>query len=440
VSFGRRLILFFLLIVVLPMLVVAGLLLEVTRESRTGKADARLAASMDTAVRLANEAGAQAQPLARRLAGDRGLANALRSGDPRALNRAAHRLAAEPGVVAVEILSPDSRVLARAGAPDAIEFAEISLMDGQTTLGRLRVSTDTAAAYTSRVQALTGRDSVVAAGGQVLGGTVQVSPDALPAIGTTKKLEVDGGDTRARSVDLGAGDVLTMFGPTAAGGWPSINVGVALLLLALFGAAVAFTIFLARTLQQLHGMVSQQAVTDELTGLSNQRRFNELLAKEVGRAKRFGHNLSLLMLDLDDFKAINDTHGHLQGDDVLRAVGKAVAEQSREVDEPARYGGEEFVVALPETDIDGAVEFAERVRLSIEALDVRLRGGSGSTPVSASIGVAGMGAGIQEPEALVAAADEALYEAKAAGKNRTQVAGTKRRTRRRKRAATPKRR
>jgi diguanylate cyclase (GGDEF)-like protein len=231
-----------------------------------------------------------------------------------------------------------------------------------------------------------------------------------------------------------------MFGTTAAGGWPSINVGVALLLLALFGAAVAFTVFLARTLQQLHGMVSQQAVTDELTGLSNQRRFNELLGKEVGRAKRFGHNLSLLMLDLDDFKTINDTHGHLQGDDVLRAVGKAVAEQSREVDEPARYGGEEFVVALPETDIDGAVEFAERVRLSIEALDVRLRGGSGSTPVSASIGVAGMNATIEDPEALVAAADEALYEAKAGGKNRTQVAGTKRRTRRRKGAARTKRR
>jgi diguanylate cyclase (GGDEF)-like protein len=269
---------------------------------------------------------------------------------------------------------------------------------------------------------------------------VQVSPDALPGIGSTKKIEVEGGDTRARSVDLGGADVLTMFGPTAAGGWPSINVGVALLLLALFGAAVAFTVFLARTLQQLHGMVSQQAVTDELTGLSNQRRFNELLAKEVGRAKRFGHNLSLLMLDLDDFKAINDTHGHLQGDDVLRAVGTAVAEQSREVDEPARYGGEEFVVALPETDVDGAVEFAERVRLSIEALDVRLRGGSGSTPVSASIGVAGMDANISEPEALVAAADEALYEAKAGGKNRTQVAGTKRRTRRRKRAARPKRR
>jgi diguanylate cyclase (GGDEF)-like protein len=438
VSFGRRLTLFFLLIVVLPMVVVAGLLFEVTRESRTGKADARLAASMDTAVRLANEAGAQAQPLARRLAGDRGLADALRSGDPKALNRSAHRLAAQPGVTAVEILSPDGRLLARAGAPDAIEFAQITLKDGQTTLGSLRVSTVTAAAYTSRVQALTGRDSIVAGAGQVLGGTVQVSSDALPGIGTTKQINVAGSDARARSVDLGDDDVLTMFGPTPSGGLPAINVGVALLLLALFGAAVAFTVFLARTLQQLHGMVSQQAVTDELTGLSNQRRFTELLGKELGRAKRFGHKLSLLMLDLDDFKAINDTYGHLQGDDVLRAVGKAVSEESREVDEPARYGGEEFVVALPETDIDGAVEFAERVRLSIESLEVRLRGGSGSTSVSASIGVAGLDDKIEDPEALIAAADEALYEAKAAGKNRTRVAGRKRLTRRRKRAAKPK--
>ena len=437
-SFGRRLILFFLLIVVLPMLVVAGLLLEVTRESRTGKADARLAASMDTAVRVANEAGAMAQPLARKLAGDRSLAEALRSGDPVALKRAANRLAATSGVAATEIQGPEGQPLAHGGDNGGIEFAEIRLQDGTRTIGVLGVSTTTAAAYTERVQALTGRDSVVVGDGQELGGTTEAPVGSLPSIGTTEEVTVAGEDARARSVSLGDDDVLTMFGPTESGGLPSINVGVALLLLALFGTAVAFTVFLARTMQQLHGMVSQQAVTDDLTGLSNQRRFHELLAKEIERARRFGHDLSLLMFDLDDFKTINDTHGHLQGDDVLRAVGHAVRDGSREVDEPARYGGEEFAMALPETDEKGAVEVAERVRTGVEALDVRVRNGKGSTPITASVGVATMSAETEDPEKLIAAADKALYEAKAAGKNQTHVADRpKPRAKRRKRAPKP---
>jgi diguanylate cyclase (GGDEF)-like protein len=390
-------------------------------------------------VRLANEGGAAAQPLARELASDRGLADALRSGDPAALQHAAKRLAATKGVAAVEILGPDGRVLARGGAGDAIEYAEIRLQDGNSTIGILRVSTTPAGPYTTRVKELTGRDSVVLGDDQRRGGTVEASQDSLPAIGTTEKVTVGGEDARARSVSLGDDDVLTMFGPTESAGLPTINVGVVLLLLALFGAAVAFTVFLARTMQQLHGMVSQQAVTDDLTGLSNQRRFNELLAKEIERATRFGHDLSLLMFDLDDFKAVNDNHGHLQGDDVLRAVGNAVRDESREVDEPARYGGEEFAVALPETGVVGAVELAERIRESIGELDIKIRNGSGSTPVTASVGVATMSDETDNPDALVAAADEALYAAKAAGKDRVEVAeGSKSRRRRRKVAAKPK--
>ena len=108
-------------------------------------------------------------------------------------------------------------------------------------------------------------------------------------------------------------------------------------------------------------------MTDELTGLSNQRRFRELMAKEDERAQRFGHDLSLLMLDIDDFKQVNDTHGHLQGDEVLRMVGRVLSQESRGIDEPARYGGEEFAVALPETGLAGAVELAERIRARIES-------------------------------------------------------------------------
>jgi diguanylate cyclase (GGDEF)-like protein len=168
----------------------------------------------------------------------------------------------------------------------------------------------------------------------------------------------------------------------------------------------------------LHELVSEQAVTDELTGLSNQRRFREFMAKEEERAHRFGHDLSLIMLDIDDFKQVNDEHGHLQGDEVLRTIGRILDEESRGVDEPARYGGEEFAVALPETGPDGAVELAERIRARIES--ERVRGVNGAAPLSvtASVGAASMPASADKVQDLIAAADGALYEAKRSGKNR----------------------
>ncbi len=170
----------------------------------------------------------------------------------------------------------------------------------------------------------------------------------------------------------------------------------------------------------LHQTVRRQAVTDELTGLFNHRRFQEVMATEMERAKRFHHELGLIMLDLDNFKRVNDTYGHMQGDLVLREVARVLKESSREVDEPARYGGEEMAVALPQTDLDGAYQFAERVRQRIEALELPLIDGPGSLHVTASFGAAAVeGDGAADKDALVAAADAALYRAKRSGKNRT---------------------
>ena len=101
----------------------------------------------------------------------------------------------------------------------------------------------------------------------------------------------------------------------------------------------------------LHETIQRQAVTDELTGLFNHRRFQEVMAAEVERTRRFGQELGLIMLDIDDFKRVNDTYGHLQGDMVLREVARVLRESSREIDEPARYGGEEMAVALPQTGL-----------------------------------------------------------------------------------------
>jgi diguanylate cyclase (GGDEF)-like protein len=174
----------------------------------------------------------------------------------------------------------------------------------------------------------------------------------------------------------------------------------------------------------LHDAIKRQALTDELTGLFNHRRFQEVITAEVERTRRFGHELGLIMLDIDNFKLVNDTHGHLQGDLVLREVARVLRESSREIDEPARYGGEEMAVALPQTGLQGAYEFAERVRHRIEELLIDLLDGDGTLRVTASFGVASLPHSAKiDKDALVAAADAALYRAKRSGKNRTVKAG-----------------
>jgi diguanylate cyclase (GGDEF)-like protein len=169
----------------------------------------------------------------------------------------------------------------------------------------------------------------------------------------------------------------------------------------------------------LHEQVQRQALTDELTGLFNHRRFLEALELEAERTKRFNQPVGLVMLDLDDFKAINDTYGHQQGDEVLRRVAALMRAYSREIDAPARYGGEELAIVLPQTDLTGAGRLAERLRAGIEELEIPRLSGAGSMRVTASLGVAALPESAGDVERLIAAADAALYEAKRGGKNKT---------------------
>jgi diguanylate cyclase (GGDEF)-like protein len=169
----------------------------------------------------------------------------------------------------------------------------------------------------------------------------------------------------------------------------------------------------------LHEQVQQQAITDDLTGLFNYRRFQEALEAEIERSRRFDQPVGLVLLDLDDFKKINDTRGHQQGDVVLREIAKLLRQYSREIDAPARYGGEELALVLPQTDLEGAYQLAERLREGIEQHEIPLLDGGGTMHVTASIGVAAFPDSATDPKRLLAIADAALYDAKRAGKNKT---------------------
>lgn len=174
----------------------------------------------------------------------------------------------------------------------------------------------------------------------------------------------------------------------------------------------------AKTLEKLHKLASY----DELTGLYNRRGMDCLLKEEVSRYRRYGRAVALVMVDVDNFKTINDTYGHYMGDEVLRWLGKTVRETVREVDLAARYGGEEFAIILPEMAGQQAFEMAERLRRTIAARPFICTGNNRQTlmfPVSVSLGVASLPEDAEMAEALMVAADKALYEAKQRGRNQT---------------------
>ncbi len=168
-------------------------------------------------------------------------------------------------------------------------------------------------------------------------------------------------------------------------------------------------------------LLERETATDPLTGVLNRRYLDRRLNEEIATARRYDLPLSVLMLDIDHFKHINDTHGHQAGDQVLVTLGKIVVGELRTADILARYGGEEFLVIAPHTPLPGAIIVAERVRKRIESHDFSLSGEPGGIRrigVTVSIGVASLGNGVDTVEKLVHAADGNLYRAKQEGRNR----------------------
>ncbi len=616
-SFRGRLTLFFVAIVVVPMIAVAVLVVEVTADSANGKADARLATGLATAQEIYDEALHRAPKEVNKLAETPGVTTAMSAPNASYLDKVAGDARAEPGVVAVSFYDADGKLLAHAGPNDALARSRRPLRSGTGRIGEIEVAALGATAYVQRVHRLTGVGASVVADRGPLASTVRLGGAELPSGSGGVTVDLQDNTVRAAALALdgappGARLVLT----TDAGeGFVARAPTVALVLIAFFGLASVFVFLLLRMLSGqvsamlsaarrigdgdfsgevpvegddelaglarefnrmsgrlsdqmkqlqhqreeldqsvrrigeafaagldrsalleivietalaaaeaeagvillaghdepeasagegsdsrraellretarrsmregrlvegadgklhaiahplirageevsggamaiarkgrafddnekevlryligqasvsvenigLHERVAEQAVTDELTGLSNNRHFREWIELETQRLARFGGELSLVLLDIDNFKRVNDTYGHLQGDQVLRTLGRVLQLESRGVDEAARYGGEEFVLALPETPRPGALEVAERVRERIEATEVAGVDGNSPLHVTASIGVATMPADGADPRALIAAADAALYEAKRSGKNRVVAAG-----------------
>jgi diguanylate cyclase (GGDEF)-like protein len=617
-SFRRRLTLFFVLIVVLPMIALAVLVNEVAGDSESGKADARLAAGLETAISVYDRSVEEAEHAGSALGREPELAAALESGDSERVQSVAQRLAEEHGIAALQLVDPEGSELAAVDytLPFATSALELTGADG-STLGTLRASTTTVQSYAREVEGLTGEQvAVVSEGGTAVAGSASVEEADLPDSGASADLTLDGGDARVAAAELqsSGGLRVAMAAAVDEAGFLGSSPGVAAALGAFLLVAVLFIAMLTRTLSgqvgemleaarrigagdfsrkipvhgndemaglasefnkmsdrlrdqmdelrsqrleiersvqrigeafasgldrealleivvettvgacnaeyglialsghvgaeaqageateamqeaalaaeeaalrardavdaqrdgaqamssplsrmgrpeetlgavtvartggpfapeeydvfrylvgqasasvenvALHEMVSQQAVTDDLTGLANNRALRDWLAREGARAERFRHDLSLLMLDIDDFKQVNDTYGHLQGDAVLRMVGEILESEARAVDQPARYGGEEFVIALPETDTEGAAGLAERIRSRIAAERIPRVDGDGAIHVTASIGVASIPATARDARELISVADAALYEAKRAGKDRVAAA------------------
>ena len=169
-----------------------------------------------------------------------------------------------------------------------------------------------------------------------------------------------------------------------------------------------------------HEEIYRMMITDGLTGIANRRKLDEALENEFLRAKRYGRPLSIAILDADHFKKVNDTHGHIVGDFVLKKLATLFQQNIRREELLGRYGGEEFVVVMPEVDSSGAFQLAEKLRKTVES--TVFKSGEAELPITISVGVATLGAE-ESVKAFIDTADQALYKSKEDGRNRVTIGG-----------------
>lgn len=416
-GFRRRLLVSLLLLLVVPVGATALLATRLASDSKTSQADARIGGALPAVVDLYRHEQARARRTAAAIASSPRFAAALKAGRGQ---QTLDAIARERGLRSVTFTRPGG-VSLTSGEP-GVAGGSADVVAGSGAPSRVTVSTIGPRAFVVRAEQITGLRLALQTGGQAVesrslrGASVDLS-------GGNSRGEVvraGGQDLRARVVSLpnGSGPAvrLALIVPRGASVLAGQGLELAGVLAVFLVLAALLLVPLFRDLQGLHDKVEQEAITDELTGLANRRAFAERFGKELSRSRRFGHDLSLLLLDLDDFKKINDTYGHSCGDAVLKHVAAQVRAESRVSDEPARYGGEEFVVALPETPPAGAAHQAERLRKRIAETPCETE--AGEMRVTASIGIAGASEHDFNAAVLFEAADAALYSAKRAGKNR----------------------
>lgn len=237
------------------------------------------------------------------------------------------------------------------------------------------------------------------------------------------------GSARNRWYVMTALILLFLFGYLSYAGvfWYSHDKPIELIVPAVFFLGACFVwlsanLSLQTTMDMIHiTRLEREIITDSLTGVFNRRYLDCRLNEEVLSARRYKQPLSVMLLDIDHFKQINDKYGHQTGDQVLIALGKSTMEVLRETDVLTRYGGEEFLIIAPHTPLAGAIKLAERVRQRIETHDFGLPkapDAAHNPKVTVSIGIAVFGADVEDSENLVRVADENLYHAKQDGRNR----------------------
>lgn len=193
----------------------------------------------------------------------------------------------------------------------------------------------------------------------------------------------------------------------------NIAIGALVTLLVIGLVVIVLNLFISK--------LENMAFRDELTGLYNRRKMDELLLREIAFAKRYGESLSLMMMDIDYFKSVNDSYGHHAGDHYLVELAKVLREEVRLVDFVGRWGGEEFIILLPKTNTEQAKDLAERLRYAIEVMQIE--SGRGLISRTVSIGIASLQSGKMDVDEIIRHADEAMYRAKQEGGNKITIWG-----------------
>lgn len=390
------------------------------RQQEQSRVTAHLAVALQAALSEASREAAQAQQQAASLAATPQLQRALATGDRHTIARLTSPL---PGA---------SAVAAGEGVPQTIRPSlrrEVRLLAKGKLLGTVAVTVELDGAALARLRGVAplraGEGLLFVRGDRVIAAPAGIAGARIPP--RAQSVRLAGVDYRVVQTRLVGGTVpirLAAFAPAAG---VEGRIARSERLLAICLAVTFVALFLLASLLARPVLVplmrlardARNSGTDDLTKLANRRAFAEAAAAELVRGRRSRRPLAVALFDIDDFKRVNDTYGHAAGDDVLRGVADTLREHFREIDLPARLGGEEFAVILPETDLAGARDAAERFLTALAASSTVGGDEGGMRGVTASAGVAA-GTGV-EIEALLAAADRALYRAKERGKNQVQV-------------------